>query len=258
VSARARGAEETRPESEAERAAVSDRNEWYAPDWLRELVMRFYRITIDVAASPESAWVPGNWLGPRHPDPARRDGLQADWRALAGGGIAWMNAPFKDKLAEFVEKAARESARGLTIVGLLPRSPRTPWWLRWVDHPGVSVYELPERLKMEGPHSTGKGAPFDMVIVVWDGALMPYSIHVPPRGRDVFGFLPAAATFSPFAELHDRLRAGQEVTRKDFARAAFQYSGLPAPQELAQNLSLPVHAQASSEETKTSALSRSQ
>ena len=163
---------------EAEVAKIPGRNEWYAPQWVRDEVQYYFDVAVDVAASPESTWVPENWLGPQHP--TRQDGLDEDWTQLAGEGAAWMNAPWTppELLARFVQKAAETAANGTTVVALLPDRRRRDWYRRWVVAAGAHVTEIP-RLRMAGPHSTGHSAREDMVLVVWVGrAPRPRTAHV--------------------------------------------------------------------------------
>jgi hypothetical protein len=57
-------------------------------------VLARWPLTLDAAACGNNTLVPG-YLGPDHPDPARRDALEfEDWAGLAGGGVVWLNPPY--------------------------------------------------------------------------------------------------------------------------------------------------------------------
>jgi hypothetical protein len=147
-----------------------DRSQWWTPPEIRARALAL-NIALDVAALRESALVP-SYLGPDHVDPARRDALaeDVDWAELAGGGRCWMNPPFAvPQLSRFLAKAAITSSEGgVDVVGLVPASPCTRWWNRWIVDAGATVEFLPGRLSFRGPHFREGGvAPWGAALVHW-------------------------------------------------------------------------------------------
>jgi hypothetical protein len=147
-----------------------DRSQWWTPPELRERALAL-NVKLDVAALRESALVP-YYLGPDHVDPARRDALsgEVDWAVLADGGRCWMNPPFDvPRLSRFLAKAVMTSSEGgVDVLGLLPASPCTRWWNRWVVDSGAVVEFVPGRLSFRGPHFREGGvAPWGAALVHW-------------------------------------------------------------------------------------------
>lgn len=142
-------------------ALEPSRNDWWTPAWMRERVLAEWNITLDAAASAESALV-SNWFGPTHDDPARRNALELPWDT---DGVVFCNPPYSGgMLPRFAAKFAEEAARGVQIVGLIPVSTGSRWW---ADHvtPYADVEFITGRIKFEGPHSTGGSAGFDSALV---------------------------------------------------------------------------------------------
>lgn len=147
-----------------------DRSQWWTPPEVAQRVLQL-DITLDVAALRESALVP-SYLGPDHEDPARRDALagDVDWAELAGPGRCFMNPPFDvPRLSRFLAKAVTTSSEGgVDVIGLVPASPCTRWWNRWITDVGAAVEFLPGRLAFRGPHFREGGvAPWGAALVEW-------------------------------------------------------------------------------------------
>lgn len=92
------------------------------------------------------------------------DGLSKDWLRDAGGGAVWLNPPYSD-IEPFVAKAIAESARGCTVVALLPSRTDTRWFhLVLAAQERCSIYFARGRLRF-GDATTG--APFPSLVVVF-------------------------------------------------------------------------------------------
>ena len=146
------------------------RDAWWTPAELLSGVRAEVTLGLDAAACPESTVVPGNWLGPKHPDRARRDALAwSEWSALTPPGEAvWLNPPYATSLLRrFLERAVATRDAGTPVVALIPASTGTEWWHDLVIDPGAEVRFLRGRLSFDGPHSTGATAP-------WPSALAFY------------------------------------------------------------------------------------
>jgi phage N-6-adenine-methyltransferase len=109
--------------------------DWGTPDEVYDPLDRYFGFGLDVCASAENRKCE-NYFGLDHPDESRRNALTADWLAAADGDAAFFNPPFSQELHSpiepWVDKAAYEAERGLTVVGLLPASVQTDWWKRHV------------------------------------------------------------------------------------------------------------------------------
>ena len=91
-------------------------NEWATPwDFYYSIDARF-SFTCDVCALPSNAKHP-NFYSPDI------DGLSQVW-----SGSCWMNPPYNN-VPDWVEKAYRESQRGIRVIALVAsRSSETQWW----------------------------------------------------------------------------------------------------------------------------------
>jgi len=151
-----------------------NRDAWWTPAHIRQQVLDTWPITLDAAACVDSRLVP-NYLGPDHPDPARRDALAFNnWAQLAGGGVVWLNCPYSPAklLSEFLERAVATARAGTPVVGLLPASTGAAWWWTHIVEPAADIEFLRGRLSFDGPHaatSTGT-APWACALVTWKPA----------------------------------------------------------------------------------------
>ena len=127
---------------------------------------------MDAAASEASTAVPGNWLGPKHPEKARRDALAfGNWAALTPPGTnVWLNPPYypPQLLRGFLERAVATAGEGVPVIALVPASTGTTWWHDLVVDVGASVEFLRGRLTFGGPHSTGGPAPWSSALVLYE------------------------------------------------------------------------------------------
>lgn len=154
------------------RGPTSTRSEWWTPTDVIDRVQGEHPLGLDAAACPASTLVPGNWLGPKHPDKSRRDALAFDhWADLAPEDTTvWLNPPYfpMPLLRGFLERAVATAQQGRGVVVLVPASTGTHWWHDFVVDPAARVEFLRGRLTFAGPHSTGGPAP-------WPSALVTYA-----------------------------------------------------------------------------------
>lgn len=133
-----------------------------------------FKFGIDVAASAENALCE-TWCGPEHEDPARRDGLTANWLQLCEDDgnydVAFMNPPYSRELKmpiePWIETAYRWSLKGMTVVGILPAAVQTRWWQQYARK-ADSVWFIPHRVSfVPPPGKTGTGANVNTAVVIW-------------------------------------------------------------------------------------------
>lgn len=137
---------------------------------MAKAILDSHAIGLDAAACATSALVPDNWLGPTHPEVARRDALAfAHWADLSpDGSTVWLNPPYAPPLlTRFLTTAAATAQAGRPVLALVPASTGTNWWHACVVEAGAQVEFLRGRLVFGGPHSTGGPAP-------WPSALVTY------------------------------------------------------------------------------------
>lgn len=141
---------------------------------------------LDAAACPASTLVGESWLGPKHPDPARRDALAyPDWTMLTGAvpedrrarAAVYLNPPYAPPglLNRFLQTAARTRDAGLTVVCLVPASVGSHWWHDLVLAAGAEVDIIRGRVTYTGPHAAA-GAP-----APWPSAVVTYRAEPPDK-----------------------------------------------------------------------------
>lgn len=104
-------------------------NTWATPRWLFEQLSREHGpFDLDAAAERWSACCPRYLVPPLDPDADRAAGIDAlaldDWP----GRRIWLNPPYGPYLGRFLERAAREAAKGKVVVALVPSRTDTTWW----------------------------------------------------------------------------------------------------------------------------------
>ena len=125
--------------------------EWETPEHFFKTLDKEFRFTLDPC---------GNKLNAKCPNYFEQGGLEKPWF-----GTVFLNPPYGRKIQLWLEKAVRESRRGVTVVAPLPSRTDTDWWHRYVM-PADEIRFVRGRLKFSG-HDTG--APFPSVVVVWRG-----------------------------------------------------------------------------------------
>ena len=91
------------------------RDAWATPPILAANLVREFRCTLDVAASPSTAKCPRFYT-------ASDDGLSQPW-----DGIVWCNPPYSDP-SPWIKRAIDEGARGTLSVLLLPAMVGVSWF----------------------------------------------------------------------------------------------------------------------------------
>ncbi len=135
--------------------------DWSTPPDLFARLDAEFHFRLDVAAVKGNAKVCGNWFGPDHRDPERRDGLAVDWAEWADEGAVWCNPPYGRGIAEWMAKADQTAAAGVLVVCLVPARVDTGWF-----HTHCLAHEvrfLRGRLKF---NSSRNFAPFPSCVVV--------------------------------------------------------------------------------------------
>ncbi|WP_373047202.1 DNA N-6-adenine-methyltransferase [Vulgatibacter sp.] len=86
-----------------------------------------------------------------------RDGLFADWKAIAAGRLVFVNPPYgRGHLRPWARKIVQAAAAGCEIVVLIPVSPSTLWWQTLRQKADAMVF-LHQRLSFGGgKHGTGQ------------------------------------------------------------------------------------------------------
>ena len=99
-------------------------DDWATPQATFDKYNAYHHFDLDVAASSTNHKTE-RWLGLDHPDPARRDGLTAEW----DGEHVWCNPPYGRGIALWVKKAAEHAfMRKGEVVLLLPARTDTAWF----------------------------------------------------------------------------------------------------------------------------------
>ena len=134
---------------------VSKTDDWSTPKELFDKYDSKYHFGLDAAASNENKLCE-NYFGLDHIDPAKRDGLTAEW---AGYGTIWCNPPYGRIIGKWVEKAFTADN---TVVLLLPARTDTIWfhelWSRASD-----IRFIKGRLKFGGSKIA---APFPSLVAI--------------------------------------------------------------------------------------------
>lgn len=127
-------------------------NDLCTPLWLVDLVMQVDPIRLDPCSNPWSI-VPADVRLDGSPG---RDGMTADWSALATGGLAYVNPPYgRGHMRRWVTKIAIEAAKGCQIVALVKSDHSTRWWDVLMGAADARC-ELAERVRfVGGRHGSG-------------------------------------------------------------------------------------------------------
>ncbi len=144
-------------------------DEWCTPVDLFNQLNAEFGFDIDAAASAENGLVDGEYFGPDHDFEEQRDALAIpDWGCY--GKRFWLNPPYS-RCREFIAKAAKEAAKGCTVVCLVPSRTDTRWWHEHVwdaernlPRSGVEVRFLKGRLTFSAAKAP---APFPSVVLVF-------------------------------------------------------------------------------------------
>jgi hypothetical protein len=150
------------------------RQDWPTPRELFGNLDRYFGpIDIDFAANSTNTKVATNWLGPDHPDPARRDALapSCHWHEL--GAIGFLNPPF-GQLAAFTTKAVEEALAGMCVIGIVLADPSTDWW-QWNIINRAEVIQFDGRIRFEG---AARSPSRTSLVVIWHPYLLRKTMTV--------------------------------------------------------------------------------
>jgi phage N-6-adenine-methyltransferase len=128
---------------------------WGTPQKTFDELNEEFGFTIDVCAVPENAKCPTYFT----PD---MDGLAQEW----DGNVCWMNPPYGRQIGKWVEKAHKESQKGVIVVALLPSRTDTKWFHEHINGT-AEIRFLRGRLYF---NDAGGRAPFPNMVVVWKPA----------------------------------------------------------------------------------------
>lgn len=129
---------------------ASNRLDWGTPVKFFKRLDAEFGFTLDVCATERTAKC-------REFFTPEMDGLKQRWY-----GICWMNPPYGNEIAAWMEKAYRESRTGTTVVCLVPSRTDTNWWHEYVMK-AAEIRFVRGRLRFEGAEAS---APFPSAVVV--------------------------------------------------------------------------------------------
>lgn len=124
---------------------------WPTPDRLYSELNKEFGFELDVCCLPQNAKCK-NYFTPDD------DGLLQNWF-----GVVWCNPPYGNAIADWVEKAFRESYNGVTTVMLLPVRSDTKWFHNWVLGK-AEIRFIKGRLKFGDAKNS---APFPSMLIIY-------------------------------------------------------------------------------------------
>lgn len=160
---------------------------WRTPQWLFDALNKEFHFLFDAAADEENHLC-NTWLGPGSPlisaYGSTKDALSLDWYGLVPEpfreiAAVFCNPPYSREKHQPIGPWLKHMAfngRYIPVVGVVPYSPQTEWWRRYIigmDTPELRAAEIrkfPYRLKFDPPPDyTGRasGANVNTVIVIW-------------------------------------------------------------------------------------------
>jgi len=148
------------------------KDSWGTPFWLIDRIGKTLniRFTLDVCAT-EMNKKTYRWWGP---DSENQDSLLIpNWNIAVDGQVncirsLWMNPPFSKK-REFCRKASEEADRGgIIVVGLVPHSPESSWFINHVEATANYIYQPDGRVNfLDSLGNEMSGVNFPVCIPVW-------------------------------------------------------------------------------------------
>ena len=172
----------------------SESSDHPTPDWLFNLMDRFFSFSLDVAAS-------------RHNNKCAQFFTESD-DALAQRwtGRCWMNPPYGNGIERWVEKAWREVDSGSAdvVVGLLPARTSANWYHDHVLNKAI-VIPVRGRLRFLG---NNEDALFASLIAIWLPQISKQSALM--RGIDTRTRDYCPESTSPLYEIMKKLNEGEK------------------------------------------------
>ena len=140
----------------------SETDVWATPQAFYDELNTEFKFVLDPCSSQRNNKTP-TYYAIDHSNPARRNGLEADWATEAKqlGGAVFMNPPYGRAIGNWVAKAAATASQGVTVVCLLPARTDTRWF-----HDHCIKHEcrfIKGRLKFGNAKNS---APFPSVVVI--------------------------------------------------------------------------------------------
>lgn len=133
----------------------SKTNEWGTPSELYEKLNKEFHFTLDPCCTHENAKCERHFT-------IAEDGLAQDWSR----DIVFMNPPYGTKIPHWIKKAYDESAKGATVVCLIPARTDTTYWHNYIF--GIAeVRFIKGRIKFIGEQVGSGAAPFPSAIVIF-------------------------------------------------------------------------------------------
>lgn len=124
---------------------------WETPQGFFDVLDSEFHFTLGACALPSNAKC-ARYYTPE------QDGLSQPW-----DGVVWCNPPYGRDVALWIQKAARSSHGGATVVMLLPARTDTAWFHDYIYH-RAEVRFVRGRLRFGVARS---GAPFPSMVVVF-------------------------------------------------------------------------------------------
>ena len=137
----------------------SSKDDWETPDELFNQLDKEFDFDVDLAATKENAKC-DFFISPEE------DAFKQNWNMINGMIYsrlkAWLNPPYGKGIIKWLEKCLEESAKGLTIVVLLPARTDTKWFHKFAKL--TEIRFLPGRLTFKGAPAP---APFPSLLMIF-------------------------------------------------------------------------------------------
>lgn len=129
---------------------TSNKSDWETPQELFDELNREFHFDLDVCADVHNRKCE-KWLN---------DSLGLTWKNY--GSVCWMNPPYGRQIGDWIQKAYKESQKGVTVVCLLPARTDTRWFHDYCTKGEVRF--IKGRLKFSNAKDN---APFPNMIVIF-------------------------------------------------------------------------------------------
>ena len=136
---------------------------WETPIKFFDKVNEEFKFDIDVCAVPKTAKC-SNYYTPEI------DALKQEWK-----GVCWMNPPYGREIGKWIEKAYNESAKGATVVCLIPARTDTKYWHEFIFPYASEIRFIKGRLKFG---NSDNSAPFPSALVIFSNKIKELNVTV--------------------------------------------------------------------------------